>query len=76
MSKTLIILFIVTAAICFEPFYCDNSLEQDFASDGNILKKDPSILIVTLIRNKAHTLPYFFSYLENQDYAKDRISLW
>uniref|UniRef100_A0A336M109 CSON006145 protein n=1 Tax=Culicoides sonorensis TaxID=179676 RepID=A0A336M109_CULSO len=36
----------------------------------------PSVLIVTLIRNKAHTLPYFFSYLENQDYAKNKISLW
>lgn len=41
-----------------------------------IKKKQPSLLIVTLIRNKAHTLPYFFSYLENQDYPKNRISLW
>lgn len=36
----------------------------------------PSVLICTLIRNKAHVLPYFFSYLENLNYPKDRIGLW
>lgn len=66
---------IVVTAICFESFYCDSSL-GDVETDGSAVKKDPSLLIVTLIRNKAHTLPYFFSYLESQDYAKDRISLW
>lgn len=74
MSTKLRLLIIITA-ICLETFYCDSSLE-DVTSDGSDLKKDPSLLIVTLIRNKAHTLPYFFSYLEKQDYAKDRISLW
>lgn len=38
--------------------------------------KEPTVLIVTLIRNKAHVLPYFFSYLEQLDYPKDRITLW
>lgn len=38
--------------------------------------KDPTLMIVSLIRNKAHTLPYFFSYLENLNYPKDRIALW
>lgn len=42
----------------------------------NFERKDPSILIVTLVRNKAHTLPYFFAYLHEQDYDKKRISLW
>ncbi|XP_055624472.1 glycosyltransferase 25 family member [Toxorhynchites rutilus septentrionalis] len=36
----------------------------------------PKVLIATLIRNKEHTLPFFFSYLESLDYPKDRISLW
>lgn len=51
--------------------------------DSNILDsanaplyKKPSVLIVSLVRNKAHTLPLFLSYLEEQDYPKDRISLW
>lgn len=43
---------------------------------GNISFQKPKILIVTLIRNKEHTLPYFFSYLEDLEYPKDRISLW
>ncbi|XP_065085939.1 glycosyltransferase 25 family member [Ochlerotatus camptorhynchus] len=43
---------------------------------GNISFQKPKVLIVTLIRNKEHTLPYFFSYLEDLEYPKDRISLW
>ena len=33
-------------------------------------------MIVTLVRNKAHTLPLFLTYLEEQKYPKDRISLY
>nr|CAH7758151.1 unnamed protein product [Callosobruchus chinensis] len=44
------------------------SLEADF--------KNPTILISILARNKAHTLPYFLSNLERQNYPKNRISLW
>lgn len=42
-------------------------------------KKDtflPTVFIAILVRNKEHTLPYFFGYLEQLDYPKDRISLW
>lgn len=39
-------------------------------------QKLPTVLIVTLFRNKEHTLPYFLSYLEQLDYPKDRITLW
>lgn len=45
-------------------------------SGENSLYKKPSVLIVSLIRNKAHTLPLFLTYLEEQQYPKDRISLW
>ena len=38
--------------------------------------KRPSVLIGILARNKAHTLPYSLSFLENLDYPKDRIALW
>lgn len=38
--------------------------------------KLPTILIVTLFRNKAHTMPLFFTYLNRIEYPKDRISLW
>ncbi|PRD30641.1 UNVERIFIED_CONTAM: Procollagen galactosyltransferase 1 [Trichonephila clavipes] len=36
----------------------------------------PTIIISILARNKAHTLPYFFGYVEKLDYPRDRISLW
>lgn len=41
-----------------------------------VQSKLPTILIVTLFRNKAHTMPYFFTYLDRLTYPKDRISLW
>lgn len=44
--------------------------------DFNETEKYPTFVIVTLFRNKAHTLPYFFTYLEQLDYPKERITLW
>jgi collagen beta-1,O-galactosyltransferase len=44
--------------------------------DDTHLYKKPSVLIVSLIRNKAHTLPVFLTYLQEQQYPKERISLW
>jgi collagen beta-1,O-galactosyltransferase len=41
-----------------------------------IVNKDYTVVIALLIRNKAHTLPYFLTLLERLDYPKDRISLW
>lgn len=39
-------------------------------------QKAPTVLIATLVRNKAHTLPYFLTCLEGLNYPKDRISIW
>ena len=36
----------------------------------------PTVMVAILVRNKAHVLPYFFRYLEKQDYPKDRMSIW
>lgn len=49
---------------------------QNAIRDKSHLYKKPSIMIVTLVRNKAHTLPLFLTYLEEQEYPKNRISLW
>lgn len=38
--------------------------------------KHPTILVSILVRNKAHTLPYFLSNFESLNYPKDRMSLW
>lgn len=52
-------------------FCAISGLEAD-----NFQIQSPTVLIVTLIRNKAHTLPYFFTYIEDLNYPKDKISIW
>jgi collagen beta-1,O-galactosyltransferase len=49
---------------------------QNLVGDDSHLYKKPSVLIVSLIRNKQHTLPFFLTYLHEQQYPKDRIALW
>jgi len=36
----------------------------------------PTVMVATLVRNKAHVLPYFFGMLERLDYPKDRMAIW
>ncbi|XP_046681820.1 glycosyltransferase 25 family member [Homalodisca vitripennis] len=38
--------------------------------------KNKTVVIAILVRNKAHTLPYFLTCLERLDYPKDRLTLW
>ncbi|XP_050432465.1 glycosyltransferase 25 family member [Adelges cooleyi] len=40
------------------------------------VQKLPTVFVAILVRNKAHTLPYFLSAFESLDYPKDRIHLW
>lgn len=63
------LLFFGAILICSAQVSADNKI-----SETNI--KKPTILIVTLFRNKAHTLPLFFSYLDQLDYDRKRMSLW
>ncbi|EFN88899.1 Glycosyltransferase 25 family member [Harpegnathos saltator] len=42
----------------------------------NGISKEPTVLITILVRNKAHTLPYFLSLMEQLDYPKERMCLW
>lgn len=36
----------------------------------------PTVVVAILVRNKAHTLPWFLGRFEQLDYPKDRITLW
>lgn len=47
-----------------------------FDDTSSNFDKLPTILIVTLFRNKAHTMPLFFTFLNRLEYPKKRISLW
>lgn len=59
--------------------FCSSS-EYVAHTDGNhtdnLNEKSPTVLIVALFRNKAHTMPYFLNYLDRLDYPKERISFW
>ena len=37
---------------------------------------EPTVMVALLVRNKAHTLPYFFKLFEDLDYPKTRLYLW
>ncbi|KAK2144058.1 hypothetical protein LSH36_790g01064 [Paralvinella palmiformis] len=39
-------------------------------------RRHATVMVALLVRNKAHTLPYFLNYLERLDYPKDRMALW
>lgn len=66
------LLVVVCAIIC--SFYTTPIIASN--AEYNETEKYPTFVIVTLFRNKAHTLPYFFTYLEQLDYPKERITLW
>lgn len=36
----------------------------------------PTVFVVVLARNAAHTLPYFLGCLERLDYPKSRMAIW
>lgn len=54
----------------------ENTKQSNEVPSDVIHTKPPTILIVTLFRNKAHIMPLFFTYLNRLEYPKDRISLW
>ena len=47
-------------------------LQDDYLSTKDL----PTLMIVVLVRNKAHVLPHFFGCLENLTYPKNKISLF
>ncbi|XP_068617577.1 glycosyltransferase 25 family member [Battus philenor] len=64
-TQLLVLGFVV---VKFSPYFCENLPKNTY--------KWPTVAISILVRNKAHTLPYFFSSLNNLDYPKDRIFIW
>lgn len=50
-------------------------LNQCLVESDNV-DKEPTIFVAIFARNKAVTLPYFLWLLQEQDYPKNRMSLW
>ena len=40
------------------------------------IQRAPTVFLAILARNTAHTLPYFFSYIDRLDYPKNRMYIW
>ncbi|KAL5966991.1 Glycosyltransferase 25 family member [Taenia solium] len=49
--------------------------ESSYNSSPKFPEIEPSVSIGVLVRNKAHSLPYFLHHLEQLDYPKNRIHL-
>ncbi|KRF98362.1 uncharacterized protein Dwil_GK27803 [Drosophila willistoni] len=68
MEKQVILcLILINAAIAF-----GLSLQEEQQEEYLL----PTVLVTLLVRNKAHVLPMFLSYLAQLDYPKDRIAIW
>ena len=73
--KYLEIIFLICICLLVSFSWSNDDLSE--LKDTNIINnKDPIIMISILIRNKEYSLPYFLYYLENLDYAKNKIMLW
>lgn len=70
------LMFCLVCALAISIYVHADDEPVEIRSDASVRWKEPTVLIVTLFRNKGHVLPYFFSYLERLDYPKERISLW
>lgn len=66
--KISVFLFLLCIFISSYQLECMSDVERDTLM--------PTVFVAILVRNKEHTLPYFFGYLERLDYPKNRISLW
>ena len=76
---------IILAALIFAVSGQDETNEADDsateASEQPIVmvkepRRAPTIFLAILARNTAHTLPYFFSYIDRLDYPKHRMYIW
>lgn len=73
-------IIIISIIVNFLIFYCNcenvEKIEDVKKEKAALPLHKPTVVISLLIRNKAHTLPHFLTYLETLNYPKDRINLW
>ena len=73
-SRKLSKCFVLLVFIQYSLVNLTEQANDEKKTDFELLK--PTIFVAVLVRNKAHTLPWFFGHLEHLDYPKDRIALW
>ncbi|RUS76958.1 hypothetical protein EGW08_015278 [Elysia chlorotica] len=61
---------------CFHNLISTKTQSTYLANAQPSQKLLPTVVISTIVRNKAHALPWFLGLIESLDYPKDRIALW
>ena len=73
-SRKLSKCFVLLAFVLYSLTNLTEETTEQRKTDFELL--NPTIFVAVLVRNKAHTLPWFFGHLEHLNYPKDRLALW
>jgi len=72
-------LAILLVLLCLSGGHSETSEDNDSVSESDEDRGEArafTVFLAILARNTAHTLPYFFSYIDRLDYPKDRMHIW
>ena len=69
-------MWLLFVAICLQGFVQFSTSDDNLKVADRHWMREPTVMMAVLVRNKAHTLPWFMHYLQNLDYPKQRIRLW
>ena len=69
-------IWVICLAVCLQAFVGFSTGNDDSKVAHRRWMREPTVMIAVLVRNKAHTLPWFLYYIQNLDYPKQRIRLW
>jgi len=70
------VMWLSCSVICLQVFLGFATSDDNLQVAHRRLMREPTVMVAVLVRNKAHTLPWFLYYLQNLDYPKQRIRLW
>jgi len=68
--------WLICLAVCLQGFVGLSTSDDSAKVAQRQSLHEPTVMVAVLVRNKAHTLPWFLYYLQNLDYPKQRIRLW
>jgi len=76
ISVQAIAMWLIYLAVCLQGFWGFSTSDENVKATQRQWMHEPTVMVAVLVRNKAHTLPWFLYYLQNLDYPKQRIRLW
>lgn len=77
MDITLVVMWLLLVAVCLQGFFvrCSAIDDDNLKVAHGQWTHEPTVMVAIMVRNKAHTLPWFLYYLQNLDYPKQRMRL-